>query len=88
MAAYVCWALAVQGRRLAVGPLRVPRGQVSSLLQLGDLATHLVLLVQGVTTQALVHLLFPGDLHQVLGLAMAGPHLWDPLGHHLLALWV
>lgn len=78
VAAYACWALAVQGQRLAVGPLKVPRARVSSLLQPGGLATRLVLLVQGATTRVLVHLPSPVDLHLALGLAMGVLHLLDP----------
>lgn len=87
VAAYVCWALAVQGQQLAMVPHKVPRGRVSSLQQLGDLAIHLGLLGQGVTTQVLVHLPSQGDLHLVWGLVMEDPHLSDPLEHHLLAPW-
>lgn len=87
VAAYVYWALAVQGQQLATAPHKVLRVQVSSLQQLGDLATHLGLLGQGVTTQVLAHLPSREDLHRVLGSAMEDPHLSDPLEHHLLALW-
>lgn len=87
VAAYVCWARAVLGQQLAMAPHKVPRGPVSSLQQLGDLATHLGLLAQGVTTQVLVHQPSRGDLHPVWGSAMEDPHLSDPLERHLLAPW-
>lgn len=87
MAACVCWVLAVQGQRLAVGLLKVPRGRVSSLQRLGVLATHLVLLGQGATTRGLEHLPFREDLHPALGLATGVLHPLDPLEHHPLALW-